>query len=607
MRIRKLGTTATTTALGLALVTVGGAAIVLAGPPEVRPLRLAGPQPAAPADAQPLDPTANQGFYYAAGKKVFLSDTGLAVAKLKKPAEPDEKNLPFAATNLASFGPLAEMTARLRRAGLVIVSTHGPAALDIHKAAAAFADHIDWMMPIVEPVSGPGALMPGAMNNALIMTPRISARFGNDVTPKEVEAYLLKLGLKVAQKQEYVPNGYVLELAQAQPNYTRVLQAANKLYEQGKADRKVVYAHPDFIPVKKKLDALALPPDPFFSQQWHLRNTGQAQGTIGADVKALQAWRTTKGKRDVVVAVIDDSVDRGHPDLNGNYVAGRYYEGVTGTDSNDPSPKDGGQRHGTCCAGVAVAASNDIGGSGVAPACALIGVNFWDATTAQTAEAFYFCRNNGACVISCSWSWGAAFDDVSLAVKEVHETGRNGKGVPILFAAGNEYGSIAQNQIFGTLKEVICVGATNWRDDRAKYSNVGPELSVVAPSSDFYDTPPSLSILTTDNTDGMPRPFGVSYSGYEVGDYTPSQGPRGFGGTSSATPLAAGVCALILSANPNLTAKQVREILETSADKVPGVTEPANYDAHGHSRLYGYGRVNAENAVAKAKATTTSP
>ncbi|MBP9075835.1 MAG: SPOR domain-containing protein, partial [Haliscomenobacter sp.] len=69
-----------------------------------------------------------------------------------------------------------------------------------------------------------------------------------------------------------------------------------------------------------------------------------------------------------------------------------------------------------------------------------------------------------------------------------------------------------------------------------------------------------------------------------------------FGGTSGATPLVAGICALMLSANPNLSAREVKEILIQTADKIGS---PSEYIA-GHSRKYGYGRVNAERAVAEA-------
>ncbi|MGB3799735.1 MAG: S8 family serine peptidase, partial [Lewinella sp.] len=77
-----------------------------------------------------------------------------------------------------------------------------------------------------------------------------------------------------------------------------------------------------------------------------------------------------------------------------------------------------------------------------------------------------------------------------------------------------------------------------------------------------------------------------------------------FGGTSAATPLVAGICGLMLSANPDLTAREVKAILEQTADKIGS---PAGYDASGWSNQFGFGRVNAERAVAEAVRRRTNP
>jgi subtilisin-like proprotein convertase family protein len=85
-------------------------------------------------------------------------------------------------------------------------------------------------------------------------------------------------------------------------------------------------------------------------------------------------------------------------------------------------------------------------------------------------------------------------------------------------------------------------------------------------------------------------------SGYQSGDYTTVER---FGGTSSATPLVAGVCALMLSVNPDLTASEVKEILKDTAEKID--PQGGNYDNNGHSRIYGFGRVDAQRAVLAAR------
>ena len=134
--------------------------------------------------------------------------------------------------------------------------------------------------------------------------------------------------------------------------------------------------------------------------------------------------------------------------------------------------------------------------------------------------------------------------------------------------------------------QVISVGASTNFDCRAAYSQFGPELDLLAPSSGGGLTD---AVVTTDRTGS---------AGYAAGDYFSD-----FGGTSSAAPLAAGVAGLVLSRNPGLTSAKVREILERSADKVnPGL---AAYDASGHSDRYGYGRIDAQRALASTPLPST--
>jgi subtilisin family serine protease len=126
--------------------------------------------------------------------------------------------------------------------------------------------------------------------------------------------------------------------------------------------------------------------------------------------------------------------------------------------------------------------------------------------------------------------------------------------------------------------EAIAVGASTSFDCSAPYSQFGSDLDLVAPSNGGDLT---AAIVTTDRT---------GPAGYAPRDYF-----WGFGGTSSAAPLVAGVAGLVLSRNPGLTATQVREILEKSADKVN--PDLAAYDASGHSDRYGYGRIDAQRAL----------
>jgi hypothetical protein len=204
-------------------------------------------------------------------------------------------------------------------------------------------------------------------------------------------------------------------------------------------------------------------------------------------------------------------------------------------------------------------------------------------------DLFQYAMDHGADVISCSWSAAAWNFPLSSKMdgilhKAATQGRSNNKGCVILFAAGNEDrpldgekdGTISV-QGFAIHPDVISVGASNSKDKRSYYSNHGPELTLCAPSSGS----PGRPIVTTDRR-------GVN--GYSTKDYA-----NDFGGTSSATPLAAGLAALILSLDPELTSADVKSIMMDTADKI----DPENGEyTDGHSSLYGHGRINAHKALA---------
>jgi subtilisin family serine protease len=186
---------------------------------------------------------------------------------------------------------------------------------------------------------------------------------------------------------------------------------------------------------------------------------------------------------------------------------------------------------------------------------------------------------------------------MSAPLKEIVEYAatkeRGGKGVVILFAAGNGNEDISDPRTldgFAANPWVFAVGAVNASGVKAMYSDFGIDLDILAPSCDIdlddYADPFDMEkirdgIWTTDNT---------GFDGYAAGDHTP-----GFCGTSSATPLAAGIVGLMLAADPELTRDDIYAIITGTADKVsPG---DARYDQNGFSLRYGYGRVNALAAV----------
>jgi subtilisin family serine protease len=159
--------------------------------------------------------------------------------------------------------------------------------------------------------------------------------------------------------------------------------------------------------------------------------------------------------------------------------------------------------------------------------------------------------------------------------------GRGGRGSVVCVATGNEHAS--RIGFPSSDDHVVAVGACNDRGRHSAYSNRGRGLTVVAPSDD--DDSRRQGITTTD--------VSLRGKGYSAGAYC-----RDFGGTSSATPLVAGVAALVLSAKRSLRWDEVRDVLTSTADKIDPLG--GTYRS-GHSLKYGFGRVNAEAAVTKAK------
>ncbi|HEY0074112.1 MAG TPA: S8 family serine peptidase [Abditibacteriaceae bacterium] len=355
---------------------------------------------------------------------------------------------------------------------------------------------------------------------------------------------------------------------------TSAITASNLLRQRA----EVKWAYPNFIwPKKKRL----MPNDPLFGQADHLNNTAQNGGVADADINAPEAWDLTIGSPQITVAIVDDGVDQDHEDFAGRIVSPRDVV----DDDNDARPGVG-DNHGTACTGLALASiNNSLGSAGVAPNCRIMPIRLitFGATIADEAEAFMWAANNGADVISNSWGPPdnvPATDPSQLlpattkdAIDFATTSGRGGKGCVVLFAAGNGNENMDSDG-YASYPRVVAVGSTDNRDGKASYSDFGTSLDIVAPGGD------NTGLVTTDR---------MGAAGYVTGNYTPVNGFDRFIGTSAATPVAAGVAALLLSRDPGMTYSQVVTKMQTTADKVGGVV----YDANGHNDRYGSGRVDA--------------
>ncbi|MCH7700703.1 MAG: S8 family serine peptidase [Planctomycetes bacterium] len=369
-------------------------------------------------------------------------------------------------------------------------------------------------------------------------------------------------------------------------------------------DNRTVYAHPNFIVPMRPLQVA--PSDQFYNLQWHLNNTGQDGGTPGADIEVLGAWQKTLGE-DVRIGIFDDSVDVDHEDLRGNYLDVGH---DPFNNDGDPRPKNIGDRHGTAVLGLICADANGVGVRGVAPLARFTASRALTEflTNAETASVFTFARQQNVDVHNNSWGGPAFFPDPLIVVDAIETAfveGRGGRGMVIVFASGNEARELEPGFDLSALPTVIGVGASSALDLRASYSNFGEELDVMAPSGEDF----LPGMVTTDNDDeaGYAEP-GYNNDGFNDFGFPNLPDPSytdDFSGTSAACPVTSGVAALCVSMNPNLTATQVRTILEHTAEKIAATD--AQYDAiTGRSFRYGFGRINARAAVDAADESTTN-
>jgi subtilisin family serine protease len=535
----------------------------------------------------------------------------------------------------------------------------------------------------------------------LLVADELIVKLKDEVSEEELWQMNALHNVSLIRRLRGTSNQYILRVND--PKRHSVLETAEAYYDTG----IVEWAEPNFI---FELELGTTPNDPNFSDQWHLHNTGQGGGTVDADVDAPEAW----------------DVDLDHPDLEDKLLSGYdFYE-----DHDTPDPGPTGHPHGTSCAGVAAAVTNNsLGVAGIGWDCKILPVKISSdsgtfASDSVIAEALYWAADN-ADVLSNSWGGGGDSSAIHTAIQHAKSSGRGGKGCPVFFASGNdatgfmafelsgftagtytfkwEYvkdssvsegedsvwldgivfpggelqsfegsfppegwttegdsswsistthaltgwdgegtsqaakaGSITDDESTwlevtkavdaGVLRfyawvsseayydffnlyvnetryfhysgvlaittavgyparypECIATGASTNFDYRSDYSQYDSTLDIVAPSNWG-----SRGITTTDI---------AGSGGYSSGDYTST-----FGGTSSATPLAAGVAALMLSQDPDLTADNVQDILQETANKIGNIAYSG-----GRNDYYGYGRVNADAALASRISVTVDP
>lgn len=356
-----------------------------------------------------------------------------------------------------------------------------------------------------------------------------------------------------------------------------------------KAHKRIKWSNPNEVQkgVPKSLN------DPKLNEQWHIKNTGQNGGTVGADANVTEAWDIGYTGKDVQICVIDDGVQSNHPDLSSRFMSSLSTDINTPSNGSDPIPANG-DNHGTAVAGVACASGdNGIGVSGVAYEANLSGIRLLSGTyfLSDVVNALTFKMDSNHIYNN---SWGP-FDDgvyhslseiTKMGLKEGASNGRNGLGSIYTWAAGNGRANNDNSNYDAYVNSIytIGVGAHTNLGGIASYSEPGASMLISAPSNGG-----TLGITTTDL---------VGNQGYSSSDYTSN-----FGGTSSATPLVSGLIALMLEANPTLSWRDVQHILVEEAIKI----DPTNHDwslngaNHNINHNYGFGGVDAAALATTAK------
>ena len=411
----------------------------------------------------------------------------------------------------------------------------------------------------------------------MVLTEQIIVQFPVKTSLKAILKIESGYGLKRIQSFPFAHNTFLYEL----DDPFLGLKISNELQRSG----SVNYAYPNWMRVRTKRST---PDDPLFANQWHLLNTGQGGGKSGEDVNIVSVWDTYLGSANEIIALVDDGLEINHPDLRDNVRSDLCWDFV-----NDNSDTTDGI-HGTSCAGVAAGKGfNSLGICGAAPNAGLVGHRItFDSPLSDTVWASALSRNNSIIdIYSNSWGPGEGgyyLDGPSPLVRDAlantTSTGRGGRGNIYLWAGGNggdtdnsNYDGFANSHI------TIAVAASTNNGTRASYSEKGANILVNAPSNGG-----TLSITTTDRTGS---------TGYDSGDYTST-----FGGTSSATPLVAGIIALMLQANPDLTWRDVKNILAETAEKNDPTDSDWTTNGAGYhvNHKYGFGRADALAAVTAA-------
>ncbi len=442
-----------------------------------------------------------------------------------------------------------------------------------------------------------------------LITDRILVTFRDPLPLEKVDEFAGRYGL--VKKETYSDRDYLFQLT----THTG-MDAVTLVVELTENDPLVESAEND-LNYRVQTYQFAVPTDPSYARQWHLHSRlNDPAFDSRSSSRCEDAWRVLDhfGSFDVVVGVTDDGCKLNHPDFDspGKFAGWGYFRGTRlivreDVDANPAEMYKTGSNHGTSCAGVIAGEVDAVLTVGAAPGCRLVPIQ-WESegpslfiSDSKVLTAINYLADK---VDVVSNSWGSSPTNLfATAVTNriaalASSGGRRGQGIVFLWAAGNEncpiqhtarvdvpydrgwrfnadgtrtwIGVSTSRQFRHNLvnvPNVMYVAALASNAQRSHYSNYGTGIAICAPTNNSHEylrlSVTGLGITTATGAD--------------------SRVTASFGGTSSATPLVAGIAALTISANPDLTATQVISILKRTASKNLSMegyrrTPPANFD-----------------------------
>lgn len=303
---------------------------------------------------------------------------------------------------------------------------------------------------------------------------------------------------------------------------------------------------------------------------WYLENRNADGSRAGYDLNVLAAWPYTMGDG-VTVAVVDTGIDTGHPELISRVAGAPHYDFADQSTNANPAGTDASAAHGTEVSGLIAADINNAYMVGVAPHAQLaswviFGSNSTFATDEQLMDMYQY-QSNTVAVQNHSWGHNGVGQNMPgplelVGISNAITFGRGGLGTVMVRSAGNDRALGANADDDGSTSDprVISVAAVRIDGRVASYSEPGACVLLATPSGDTGFN----GLFTTDltGTRGANQIFYLPPN-QNLNNYVYYS--LGFAGTSSSAPFVSGIAALMLSANPNLSYRDVQQILILSA------------------------------------------